>query len=168
MAFSSPDCIRTYTGKDVNIFKPKKYMFCIEDIAWALSKEQRWGNMLSKNYSVAQHCIICSELAPNECKFTALMHDASEAYMRDFPKPLKMHKGFQEYRKIEDNLMLFLSGVFGFQYPLPDRVKEIEEFMATREWNALMMKNESFNYVIPSQRQAYNKFLQVFESLTNK
>lgn len=166
MAFSSPDCIRTYTGKDVNIFKPQKYMFCIEDIAWALSKEQRWGNMLSKNYSVAQHSIICSEIAPKEYKLTALCHDFSEAYMRDWAKPLKIHKSFEEYRKIEDNLMIFLSDIFGFQYPLPDRVKEIDEFMAKREWNALMLKNESFSHVILSQKTIYNKFIKTYKELS--
>lgn len=168
MSFSSPDCIRTYTGKDVNIFKPQKYMFCIEDIAWALSKEQRWGNMLSKNYSVAQHSMICAEFAPKEYKLTALCHDFSEAYMRDWASPLKKHKAFEEYRRIEDNLMLFLSDIFGFQYPLPDRVKEIDEFMAKREWNALMLKNEPFNYGLYNQVTGYRKFLRTFNELTIK
>lgn len=167
MSFSPPDCIRTFTGKEVNIFNPKEDMFCIEDIAHALSKEQRWGNHLPVNYSVAQHCIICSELAPIENKYTALMHDIFEAYGRDLPKPIKEHPELKMYKELEDKLMRFLSGVFGFQYPLPARVIEIDAFMAKQEWDGLMVKNIPFNYVLMNHNQAKKKFLQVYKQLRN-
>lgn len=166
MAFSSPDCIRTYTGKDVNIFNPKREMFCIEDISWALSKEQRFGNMLSKNYSVGQHCLIGAELIPKEYKLTFLLHEATEPYMKDFPSPIKNHPAFAEYRRIENNLMIYLAEIFGFQYPLPERVKEMDEFLLKREWNALMLKNEPFSHVILPQSTIYKKFLQIYNQLT--
>lgn len=167
MSFSPPDCIRTFSGKEVNIFNPTEDMFCIEDIAHALSKEQRWGNHLANNYSVAQHCIICSELVPVENKYTALMHDAFEAYSRDLPKPIKDHPDLIMYKKLEDQLMSFLSGVFGFQYPLPPRVLEVDAFMAKQEWNGLFLKNVPFNHVLLSQPRAKAKFLQVYKELKN-
>lgn len=160
-----PDCIRTFTGKNVNVFEPKSEMFCIEDIAHALSKEQRFGNHLRNNYSVAQHSIICAEIAPQENKLTALLHDAAEAYLRDFPKPIKIR--VPQYREIENNLMKCLAEKFGFQYPLPYRVTEIDDFMLKREWNALMLGNEPFNYVLLKQASANKKFLQLFKELSN-
>lgn len=168
MNFSAPDCIRTFTGKEVNIFNPKKEMFCIEDVAWSLSKEQRFGNMLPKSYSVAQHCIICSELVPEENKLTALLHDITESYIRDFPTPIKKHKKLSGYMEVEDNLMKFLSGVFGFQYPLPPRVVEVDAFMAKREWNALMLGNEPFNYVIMNQQTINSRFLKLYKELSKR
>lgn len=157
------DCIRTFSGKYVNVFNPDPKTIDIIDVAHALSKEQRFGNHLPKNYSVAQHCIICSELVPNENKYTALMHDVTEAYIKDLSKPIKLR--MKEYNEIENNLMEFLSGVFGFQYPLPDKVKEVDLFMLKREWNSLMLGNEPFNYVLMNQAKAKQEFLQTYKSL---
>lgn len=160
----TPDCIRTYTGKYVNVFNPTPDMFDIVDIAHALSKEQRFGNHLNDNYSVAQHSIICSEMAPVENKFTALCHDFSEAFLKDLPKPIKLK--MPEYEKVEDNLMLCLSKKFGFQYPLPERVKEIDLFMLKREWNSLMLSNEKFGWNLMSQSTAKRKFMEAYKKLS--
>lgn len=160
------NCIRTFTGKYVNIFKPEKKMFCIEDIAHALSKEQRFGNHLKKHYSVAQHSIICSELAPPKHKFTALMHDASEAYLRDIPTPIK--EKLPEYIAIENTLMLFLADIFGFVFPMPAEVKKIDEIMLEQEWQGLMLGNRTFNYIPFNQAQAKFRFLRTYKFLKNK
>lgn len=167
--FSPPDCIRTYTGKDINIFFPEREMFCVEDVAWSLSKEQRFGNMLSRKYSVAQHSIICADLAPQEHKFTALMHDSPEFILRDFPTPIKKHAIFAEYRKLEDSLSRFMAEHFGFQYPLPECVVEIDAKMANHEWLALMLQSEKFNYIISmTQRETYKKFVSMYNKLKPK
>lgn len=161
-----PNCIRTFTGKSVNVFDPKPEMFEIKDFAHALSKEQRFGNHLSKNYSVAQHCIICAELSPAEHKLTALCHDLAEALIRDLPKPIKIR--MPQYEEIEHNLMKCLSTKFRFTYPLPEKVKEIDDLMLIKEWNALMLGNEPFNYVLLTQAQAKIKFLQTFKELSKQ
>lgn len=160
-----PNCIRTFTGKYVNVFDPTPDMFDIQDISHALSKEQRFGNHLPKNYSVAQHSIICAELVPAENKFTALCHEFSEAFLGDFATPIK--RRMPEYEKIEHNLMKCLADKFGFQYPLPPRVVEIDAFMLKREWNALMLGNEPFNYVLMNQATAKKQFLRMYKELSN-
>lgn len=160
------DCIRTFTGKSVNVFNPKPEMFDIIDIAHSLSRQCRFGGHLPRFFSVAQHSIICAELAPIKNKFTALMHDATEFALMDIPSPIK--KRMPDYEEIENNLMKALSGKFGFQYPLPEKVKEIDMFMLKREWNSLMLGNEPFNYVLLSQSQAKIKFLQTFKELSKK
>lgn len=139
----TPDCIRTFTGKYVNVFNPSPEMFCIEDIAHALSQQPRFGGHLKKFYSVAQHSCLCADLAQPEFKFDALMHDAAEAYLIDVPRPIK-HK-LANYKEIELNLMEKLSTVFGFRWPMPDNVKKVDDMMLNIEWNSLMLqRNEGF------------------------
>jgi uncharacterized protein len=91
--------ILTYTGKLVAPFNLKPEDVCIEDIAHSLSLQCRFNGHCEKFYSVAEHCVHMADL----CMFSlvALMHDASEAYLLDIPKPLKELPEFAFYRKIE-------------------------------------------------------------------
>lgn len=165
------DCIRTFTGKYVNIFDPKPEMFCIEDIAHSLSQEPRFGGHLKHFYSVGQHCLKCVESIETELKFDMLMHDCSEAYLKYFPRPIKNR--MPEYKKIENDLMIFLSKIFGFAYPLNERVKKVDEIILGIEWDRCMLKG--YNY--PEKMQwVEGKFLNtylflkptfVIKSLTN-
>lgn len=112
------NCIRTFTGKYMNVFEPTEDMICIEDVAHALSNQCRFGGHLPKFYSVAQHSLMCCEMATPERKLEALLHDASEAYLLDVPKPIKQR--LSNYKEIEDNLMRLIAKKFGFQYPLSE------------------------------------------------
>lgn len=159
------DCITTFTQKYVNVFDPKPEMFCIEDIAHALSHQCRFGGHLPEFYSVAQHSVICAKLASDKNKLTALMHDSSEAYLLDIPRPIKGR--ILNYYEIEDNLMKCLSSVFGFTHPMPNEVKEIDDLMLRNEWEALMLRN--MEYPVPecwSPSSAKQKFLLMFNQLT--
>jgi 5'-deoxynucleotidase YfbR-like HD superfamily hydrolase len=60
----------------------------IEDITHALSQRCRYAGHTPGFYSVAQHLVLCSDQALKLCPdlaLTALMHDASEAYLSDLP-----------------------------------------------------------------------------------
>jgi uncharacterized protein len=129
--------IRTNSGKYVNVFDPNPDTLLIEDIAHALSHQCRFGGHLHKFYTVAQHLYECYELAPSKHKFSALMHDASEAYLLDFPKPIKME--IKVYNKIEHNFMMVLSKKFKFEYPKNKIVSDIDAYMLRKEWNLLML-----------------------------
>src|SRR5665811_1025646 len=86
----TPNCIRTFTGIYMNVFEPTPEMISIEDIAHALTMQCRFGGHLPDFYSVAQHSLNCSYLIDNpKLKLTALLHDASEAYLLDIPRPIK-------------------------------------------------------------------------------
>src|ERR1017187_8490138 len=100
--------IRTYMGHYVNVFDPNPDTIVIEDIAHALSMIPRWGGHCAWFYSVAQHSCNTAYCLPDayKCKahqFAALMHDASEAYLMDIPRPIKKH--LTNYYEIEDGLM---------------------------------------------------------------
>lgn len=139
----TPNCIRTFTGKYVNIFEPKPEMFCIEDIAHALSMQPRFGGHLRAFYSVAEHSINAANyrdaVYSRKLSFDLLMHDCSEAYLLDIPSPIKAH--LSNYVEIEDKLMRILADKFSFEYPLTQAVKDIDRIMLQVEWNELAISS---------------------------
>jgi len=161
----TPNCIRTFTGIYMNVFEPTLEMICIEDIAHALSNQCRFGGHLPQFYSVAQHSLICSQTVGDEYKLQALLHDASEAYLLDIPRPIK--QGLSNYKEIEDKLMILIAEKFGFKYPLESPVKEIDNEMLQFEWEHLMLQKPLIdNFVCWSAGYAKNRFLSMFEILT--
>lgn len=159
----TPNCIRTFTGKYVNVFEPTEEMICIEDIAHSLSFQCRFGGHLPKFYSVAQHSALCSQMVEQEFKLAALLHDASEAYLLDIPSPVK--NGLSNYKEIEDNLMKVIAEKFNFEYPLPTEVKLADLRLLNLEWNSLMINEKEDNFEYMSSRYAEAAFLALFNRL---
>lgn len=160
----APDCIRTYSGLYMNVFEPTFEMICIEDIAHSLSMQPRFGGHLPEFYSVAQHSWYCSRLVQGCYKLAALLHDASEAYLLDIPRPIKIR--LNNYKEIEDNLMRLISEKFGFNYPLHKDVKRADEFSLMTEWNCLMLKKSQDPFIVGlDNKTAKSMFLKTFESL---
>lgn len=95
------DGIQTFTGKYVNIKNISKNDIDILDIAHALSHQCRFAGHCKFFYSVAQHCVYGAEyLFSKDAHFLSLkeraeralcflIHDASEAYLVDVPRPIK-------------------------------------------------------------------------------
>jgi len=81
--------IETYTGKKIHFTQPQEDEIDIIDIAHALALTCRFSGHCSKFYSVAEHSIRVAELVPQRSKLAALLHDASEAYLNDVPRPMK-------------------------------------------------------------------------------
>jgi len=154
----NPDHIRTFTGIYINPFTPDSDKICIEDIAHALSQIPRFGGHLPGFYSVAQHSIEVSYQVKD--KLTGLLHDASEAYLYDIPKPLKFR--MPEYIKAEKRLMALISDKFGFKFPLPKDVKLIDRVQLEWEWNTLMLISPIRINFAKKQVFFENKFLELF------
>jgi 5'-deoxynucleotidase YfbR-like HD superfamily hydrolase len=156
--------IRTNSGITVNVFDPKPEHINIKDIAHALSMQVRFNGHLPKPYSVAQHSVICSQLSEPEHKLAALLHDASEAYATDLPRPIK--EKVTGYKQIEDKLMEVISLKYGFKYPLDAEVKKIDDFMLRVEWEFLFFqKSPSFNIAVWNYEESKRYFLSEFERL---
>ena len=162
----TPNCIRTHTGIYMNVFEPSLEMIQIEDIAHALSHQCRFGGHLPNFYSVAQHSVLCSRLVDKQYQKQALLHDASEAYLLDIPRPIK-HR-LDNYKEIEDNLMRLIAQKFGFKYPLEQPIKQVDEEMLQFEWNHLMLgielpENKELSCWTPEQSKG--TFLKEFYNL---
>jgi 5'-deoxynucleotidase YfbR-like HD superfamily hydrolase len=165
----TPDCIRTYTGRFVNVFQPTPEMICIEDIAHSLSQQCRFGGHLAQFYSVAQHSLNCASLVSSAHAKAALLHDASEAYLMDIPSPIKAK--MPEYKKIEHDLMIVIAQALGFAYPLSDEVKQIDKEMLELEWQALAVgtSTPARAYFKPSTTDDVKKdFIKTFKQFENQ
>jgi len=94
--------IRLLSGKYLNLADPRPEDFETQDVSGALSKICRFGGQVEKFYSVAEHCVLCSEQAERDglsadVQLACLLHDAAEAFCGDIVKPLKiMLRGYDE------------------------------------------------------------------------
>jgi len=159
------NCIRTYSGIYFNVFDPKPEMVNINDIAHALSMQPRFGGHLPEFYSVAQHSIhVCDKLSDGN-EIYGLLHDASEAYLIDMPRPVK--KGLTNYKEIEEKIMKVISDAFGLVYNkfLFQSLKNADNEMLQIEWDSLMIgKNNTLNCLNQFEAKLY--FLNRYDFLT--
>lgn len=94
----------------------------IEDIAAALSKLCRFAGHCNRFYSVAEHSVLVSYEVPSHLALQALMHDATEAYVVDVPRPLKHGLG-ATYADIEELNWLAIADCFGLEHEMHPFVK---------------------------------------------
>jgi hypothetical protein len=102
----------------------------VEDIAHALAHQCRFGGHASKFYSVAEHSVHVSELCPVQDALWGLLHDASEAYLIDLPRPLKLLPEFAPYREAERQLQRAVAARFGLPEDQPASVTEADDTYA--------------------------------------
>ncbi len=100
--------ITTYSGHKFDPINPDKDVLDIRDIAHALSLTCRGNGHVKQFYSVGQHCIMCAKEAAargysKRVILGCLLHDASEAYMSDVPRPFK--EMLPEYVALEEKLI---------------------------------------------------------------
>lgn len=82
--------IRTHTpGVYLDLLHPDPDLISLEDIAWSLARINRWTGH-TRSYSVAEHCVYVSCIAPEPLRPWALLHDAEEYATGDCASPLKM------------------------------------------------------------------------------
>ena len=106
----------TFTNIKFYPLDPRPEEICLEDIAQGLSMSCRYSGQVKKFYSVAQHSVlICDACQDIEDKRYALMHDASEAYISDIPRPLKWH--LPEYIAVEKKLQEVIKKKYNLQEP---------------------------------------------------
>lgn len=108
--------IRTYSGVFFSPLRPSPEDILPEDIAHSLSLTCRANGHFRCFYSVGQHSLACEAEAhaaglPVKVRLACLLHDASEAYISDITRPVKL--GLPEYREIEKRLQDTIYRRFG-------------------------------------------------------
>lgn len=177
--------MQTYSGHK---FYPSAPYDCldIKDIAHALSFQVRFGGHISEPYSVAQHSVLVAK-ALSVLEYSGhvilwgLLHDASEAYIRDLPTPVKA--GLPEYKKLENSIMQavglkFLEG--GLTTEELDAVKladtdllftEARRFFGkdvASKWNVRgydIIEGDIWNGRVWSAKRAEREFLKLYDKL---
>jgi hypothetical protein len=110
------DFFVTIEGKKFYVLDPRPEDIDINDIATALSKKCRWGGHCSGFFSVAEHSVLCSYLVPRGMELSALLHDASEAYLPDLPSPIKDMPEFAIFSEAEDLIHEAVALKFNLHY----------------------------------------------------
>lgn len=145
--------LRTHSGTLIDVFAPRIEEFHIEDIAHSLSQLCRYGGHCEPFYSVAQHSIACSYLVSPKNAMCALLHDATEAYLVDIPKPIKKQIHF--YNELENELYQSIAKRFNLPTPIPEEVHKADNDMLTFEWFYFMEKDPKLEH-----RDFYKKHFQ--------
>lgn len=130
------DWMQTYTGRAFYPLEPIASDIDPVDIAHALSLLCRYGGHVRRFYSVAEHCVLMSDAVAPEHALWALLHDATEAYMGDLIRPLKL--AMLTYRTAEDRLMSVICARFGLDPVCPAEVKAADNRILRDERDALL------------------------------
>ncbi len=121
------DWIQTWSGRQFWPLDPHPDDVYLPDIVHALSNVCRFTGHVREFYSVAEHSVRVSreversaralgrdDAAAKRLALCALFHDASEAYLVDLSRPVKL--AVPGYREAEDRVTLVIGDVFGVRY----------------------------------------------------
>ena len=136
---------------------------CIEDISQALSMNCRYSGHVSKFYSVAEHSVLIARLVLKETgdvheALGALLHDASEAYLTDIPRPIKPK--LTNYFELEAIAEKVIQDKFRIQ-PMSDYVKYLDTHICGTEAVQLFLE-------IPEWTNDYDDIPIIVQSWTPK
>lgn len=179
------DWMQTYTGKRFYPFDPRACEIDIVDIGHALANLCRFGGHCREFYSVAEHSVrVSRECAPEDALW-GLLHDASEAYLCDLPRPIKRSAELRGYSLVEKDVQRAVHIRFGLlREPVawemfPSSVYRADEVLLATEARDLMGNHclerwSSLEGIEPLPeriepwpwREARDRFLQRFYELT--
>ena len=138
------DVILTHSGRYVRPLALDPEDVDVVDIAHALSHQCRFSGHVRQFYSVAEHsCRVCDlvgELASEPyLELWALMHDASEAYLVDLPRPVKHTSVLgHEYIRAERLAMEAICVAVGLDGYEPEVVSHADRVLLATERRDLM------------------------------
>lgn len=176
-----PEYITTYTGLHFYPTSPVKEDIRIEDIAHALSLICRGNGHVKCFYSVGEHCINCAVEAEarkysKRLVLACLLHDASECYMSDVPRPFK--KYIKDYCEMEDRLLSLVYERF-LGSDLTDEeaeaVKKIDNDVLKYDLYYLLGEGgeeelpplfRPYNYGMQGFEETEQRYMRMFQNLT--
>ena len=162
MSIVDPGSIETFSGQLIDPLRPDPDTVLIEDIARSLSMQCRFNGHCTRFYSVAEHSVHCAKLAEKlfpespEIAIFALLHDGSEAYLCDVPRPVKA--SFPNYLQWEAVLSDIIYRKFTGISPAEDDEKKILKV------DNIMLATESF-YLVSSKGEGWGVPEEVDDTL---
>lgn len=168
------DWMQTISGGRFYPSEPCPDGVLIEDIAHALSNQCRFAGHVRRFYSVAEHSVHVSYCVPQEHALQALMHDATEAYLVDVPRPAKV--ALTDYKRLEDKAWAVIAEVFRVPYEMHPSVKRADDAVLMAEKEVLLKRATWTLNVEPANVRirahwpfvAKHLFLRRFRELTGK
>lgn len=172
------NCITTFSGAHIAPTNPDASQIHIPDIAHALSLLCRGNGHVQTFFSVGQHCIHCALEAEargysNRLVLACLLHDASEAYVCDIPRPFK--QCLPQYKTYENHLLDIIYTKY-LGAPLTDEeeklVKKIDDDMLYYDLEILLKEKPDsprpvmqtvFSYQVLPFTEVEQRYLALFE-----
>jgi len=128
--------MQTYTGRQFWPIDPRPEEVDLDDIAHALANACRFAGHCESFYSVAEHSLLVSLVVPPEHALTALLHDATEAYLVDIPRPLKPY--LPGYKELEARVWDAIAQKFELPREMPPCVKDADSALLLAEQQQIM------------------------------
>lgn len=169
------DWMQTAAGRQFWPMDPRPNEVFIDDIAHALSMLCRFGGHCLRFYSVAEHSVLLAMRAPEPYRLWALLHDASEGYLVDVPRPIKSSLG--GYKEAEAKVTHAISVRFNLHLGCPDVVKRLDRAILLDEraqnmtptphiWGGGDVEPLGVTLQFWNPERARAEFLATFEHLT--
>lgn len=116
---------------------PRSSEIEIEDIAHSLAHQCRFNGHCKFFYSIAQHSLLVERFVRQpEHKLCALLHDATETYVGDLIKPIKIE--LPDFTKIEQQIWVAIATRYGLPAELPQCVKDADFLAFAHEMERVM------------------------------
>lgn len=149
----------TITGRDFYPLDPNAADVELVDVAHGLAFTCRYGGHTKRYYSVAEHCVLVSEVVECDARkagmppdfvkalaLEALLHDSAEAYIGDMVRPLKHQPQMAEFRRAEERIEECVRERFGIVSTEQSRkvIKIIDDRILVDEITALITGPERY------------------------
>ena len=130
--------------------------FCFDDIsknevdikviAHALSLQCRYAGHCKVFYSVAEHSVLMADAlyestGEASVAFEALMHDATEAYVTDIPRPMKAV--LPDFKRMEDEVYKLIADKFDLPPQISELVKKADSQIVKDERAQIMIESDN-------------------------
>lgn len=142
----------------------------IDWIARSLAKQCRYiGNIGHTNhiFSVAQHCVMGAQafilMGEVDLAYDFLNHENAEAFLGDDSAPKKRLIG-SILKPIEAAIEQRLAKRFGFRYPFPKEVKEMDNNICSYELTFMADEPEMFSDYW-SVEKSYSMFIETYNQI---
>lgn len=151
--------MQTHSGRRFYPLDPRPEDVELADVAHGLAMTCRYGGQCRMFYSVAEHCVLVSELvemhmrnagcASDQIRWfagLALMHDSAEAYIGDMIRPLKHQPEMSEFRLAETRIEAAIAAAFKLRWTpeAHEIVKRIDDRILVDEITHLMPNPEMY------------------------
>lgn len=123
------DFMQTFTGRQFWPLDARPEEVDVDDIAHSLSLQCRYAGHCLRFYSVAEHSVRVARWLRErgesaQTVLTGLLHDATEAYLVDIPRPVK--RSMPDYNAHEAALWCDVAARFGLPRKMPAIVHEAD------------------------------------------
>lgn len=173
------DFMQTATGRKFWPMDPRADEVFIEDIAHSLALQCRYAGHCLRFYSVAEHSVLIArhlrDQYGEQAALWGLLHDASEAYLVDVPRPVKPY--LTGYKDAEAKVMAAVCDRFGLSHEMPVAVHDADNRiiadelvnMVPMDWHARYAGKElGVHLRYWSPERAREEFMATFDALTGR